>query len=138
MRIQPCLRLGAGVLATLFCFSGCGEEPPPPVYPVSGTVTLDGKPMADGEVAFVSVQDSIRDTLPVRDGKFQGEIRAGQRRVEIAAYREERQGVEMYGDKAPMSRVNYVDPKFNQLSTLTASVNTSSPNEYKWDVTSKK
>lgn len=94
--------------------------------------------MAEGEISFVSQQDAIRDTLPVRDGKFQGEIRAGQRKVEVAAYREERQGVEMYGDQAPVSRVNYVDPEFNYNSKLVASVNTQSANEYTFDVKSRK
>ena len=137
MRLQAFTGIVAGSLGLLVLFSGC-EPPPPPVYPVSGTVNLDGKPMAEGEIAFVSQQDAIRDTLPVRDGKFQGEIRAGQRKVEIAAYREERQGVEMYGDEAPISRINYVDPKFHSDSKLVASVNTSSANEYKFDVTSRK
>lgn len=94
--------------------------------------------MADGEIAFVSVEEGLRDTLPVRDGKFQGEIRAGQRKVEVAAYREERQGVEMYGDQAPISKINYVAPEFNSNSKLVASVNTQSANEYKFDVTSRK
>ena len=133
----PALTSIAGCLALVVLFSGC-EPPPPPVYPVSGTVNLDGKPMAEGEVAFVSVEEGIRDTLPVRDGKFQGEIRAGQRKVEVAAYREERQGVEMYGDDAPVSRVNYVDPAYNTSSKLTASVNTQSANEYTFDVKSRK
>ncbi|HEV7280106.1 MAG TPA: hypothetical protein VGN57_07835 [Pirellulaceae bacterium] len=136
MRFQAITSL-AGSLALLVLFSGC-EPPPPPVYPVSGTVNLDGKPMAEGEVAFVSTEEGVRDTLPVRDGKFQGEIRAGQRKVEVAAYREERQGVEMYGDQAPISRVNYVDPQFNSQSKLVASVNTSSANEYTFDVKSRK
>jgi hypothetical protein len=136
MRLQAITGVVAGCLGLLVFFSGC-EPPPPPVYPVSGTVNLDGKPMAEGEISFVSQQDAIRDTLPVRDGKFQGEIRAGQRKVEIAAYREEKQGVEMYGADAPTSRINYVDPKFNTDSKLVASVNTSSPIVYTFDVTSR-
>ena len=43
------LRLGLGALAIT---AGCGESDPLGRRPVSGTVTLDGQPLADGTVSF--------------------------------------------------------------------------------------
>ncbi len=39
----------AALLASILCFSGCGD---PKAAPVSGKVTLDGKPVAGAYVAF--------------------------------------------------------------------------------------
>lgn len=133
------LRSGAGAIAFLVLVGGCNSEPPPPqVYPVKGTVNLNGKPMAEGQIAFVNTEGPGREVVPVRNGTFNGEVSSGTRRIEIFAYREERQGVEMYGDQAPIAKINYVDPKFNTQSTLMESVNTQSANEYKFDVTSRR
>lgn len=43
-----------GSLALVICstFSGCGGDDGPPVAPVSGNVTLDGKPLANVRVIF--------------------------------------------------------------------------------------
>jgi len=51
-RLALCLACG---LFTLI--SGCGKSGPPPIYPVSGQVTLKGKPVQDLRVHFISTDD---------------------------------------------------------------------------------
>lgn len=109
----------------------------PPTFPVRGEVTLDGEPLADGEIAFVKVSEGIRDMLPIKDGKFQGEVLPGDRKVEIRAYRLEKAGVEMYGDDAPETRVNYIPKKYNDQSDFTATITESGPNELQFAITSQ-
>jgi len=125
---------------TLFALSlpACNQEQKlPPVFPVSGEVTLDGDPMPEGEIAFVKVSEGIRDMLPIKNGKFEGEVLPGDRKIEIRAYRIEKAGVEMYGDDAPESRVNYIPAKYNENSDLSATITESGPNELKFEVSSK-
>ncbi len=50
MYVKNCVVLGACVLA-LACL-GCGESGPE-IAPVEGTITLDGKPLANASVVFV-------------------------------------------------------------------------------------
>jgi hypothetical protein len=52
------------VLATVSLLIGCGKAPPE-IVPVSGTVTLDGKPLANVEVRFIP-------TVPGLDGNMVG------------------------------------------------------------------
>ena len=118
--------------------AACNQEQElPPVFSVSGEVTLDGEPMPEGEIAFVKVSEGIRDMLPIKDGKFEGGVLPGERKVEIRAYRVEKVGVEMYGDDAPESRINYIPPKYNEQSDLTATITESGPNEFKFEASSK-
>jgi hypothetical protein len=47
---------------------GCSSEPPrPPTYPVSGTVTLKGKPLEGARVVFISSAPSGRPASGVSD-----------------------------------------------------------------------
>ena len=70
--------------------SGCGGGPPEPKrYPVSGTVNRDGMPLAEGTIIFRSPAEGAIDSLEIKAGKFEGKAQAGERRVEINAYRVE-------------------------------------------------
>src|SRR5687767_7064689 len=57
-------------LASLGCGPGNLEDRPQ--GDVSGSVTLDGNPMPEGEIYFVKVADGVNEMLPVKDGKFSG------------------------------------------------------------------
>ncbi|MFN3153506.1 hypothetical protein [Bremerella sp.] len=116
---------------------GCnGQRPVPKSYPVQGEVSLDGKPMPSGEVVFVSVAEGIRDTVKVADGKFSGEVLAGDRKVEIRSYVAQAGNTKMYGADAEPSYVNIIPKKYNEASELTATVNESDDNSFSFAVTS--
>jgi len=116
---------------------GCNNQRPvPKSYPVKGEVTLDGKPMPSGEVVFVSVAEGIRDTVKVADGKFSGEVLAGERQVEIRSYIEKEGNTKMYGADAEPSYVNIIPKKYNEQTELTATVKESDDNSFSFEVTS--
>ncbi|MGO8747001.1 MAG: hypothetical protein ACLQNE_13520 [Thermoguttaceae bacterium] len=136
-----------GVLAACLAVYGCGTKENANAvkrYPVSGTATFDNQPLADGQIYFKTVATGSLDIVPIKDGKFKGDVEAGNRRVEISAYREGKPSeaaVKMYGDKAAQmagnTKENYIPAKYNTGSKLTAEVKTSGPNEFKFDLTSK-
>jgi hypothetical protein len=119
----------APLAALLGMAAGCGSDVEK-TYPVSGTVTLDGEPLADGEIYFVTPATGQIDILSIENGKFAGEAKAGSRRVEIRAYRViEAQAADMPGYDPGESKENYLPAKYNDESTLNAEISADSPND---------
>ena len=79
-RIGLCL----GILASLL-IAGCSREPR--LYLVSGSVSLDGQPVSEGDIMFVS-SDGVRgpDADKVQDGKYALKTTEGKKRVEIQRF----------------------------------------------------
>jgi len=69
------------VLGALCSLGGCKAKETP--VSVSGTVNLDGKPLDDGTLTLAGESGSTPDTLPVKNGKFEGQVKTGKKRVEI-------------------------------------------------------
>ncbi len=118
---------------------GCpATRPDAATYSVSGTVNLDGQPMPDGEITFISAELGEFNILEIKDGKYSGEVSAGKRKVEIRAFKEEKAraagGMEVEGT----SRVNYIPAKWNAESALTVEIKADGPNELPpFDITSQ-
>ena len=103
--------------------AGCNDDPAEPkLTTVSGTVTLDGAPMKEGEITFAEPAKGAVDTIKVVDGKFEGQVQPGQKRVEIRAYRPGTPNTAMYGPDAKASPENYIPAKYNTDSTMTATI----------------
>jgi hypothetical protein len=115
---------------------GCAPRDEP-FAPVSGKVTLDEKPLAEGKISFVT-PGQPPEVLDVRDGTFKGRVKPGKKRVEIRAYRSAKArpkpgpGV---SDAAVME--NYLPPAYNTDSTLEADVAPTGPNEFSFSVKSR-
>jgi hypothetical protein len=128
------IRFSVLILAGLVvCAAGCTKVEP--VAEVRGKVTLDDKPLAEGEVYFLT-PGLPPEILPIQDGAFAGKLKLGQRRVEIYAYRP--------GEVSPTatiapepSKENYIPARFNANSTLQAEVRESGPNEFEFRVQSE-
>lgn len=107
-------------LATL---AGCGGEGGAKTYSVSGTVTLDGTPVADGQITFRTAKDGRRFSGPIKDGKYDVKAETGDMTVEIVASRV----VPGKFDKSnpgidePVSEM-YIPKKYNAETTLTAKI----------------
>jgi hypothetical protein len=116
--------------------SACGSSEDKK-YPVTGTVNVDGKPLADGSIKFVSKGDF--DSLEVKDGKFSGEVREGEHKVEVYGYRESKNSgaSEMYGADAEGSKENYIPAKYNTNSTEKKTVSGEGANDFKIEVKAK-
>ena len=52
MQIAKCKLIVVVALTLAFSLVGCGDPNAPPLYPVTGTVTLDGQPLAGAGVMF--------------------------------------------------------------------------------------
>lgn len=124
----------ASMLAIAF-FLGCGDSTPKvKVTAVKGTVTLDGKPMPDGELIF-ALAGQAPVVMDVKSGVYSGNAPVGNHKVEVRVFKV---GPPMSTDptKAP-TKVNSLPDRFNNTSTLKAEVTASGPNEFKFDVTSR-
>lgn len=127
------------VSLVLLSTGGCGRSGPPPrkIVPVSGVVTLDGKPLPDGFVTFVSPQEGRFETFPVKEGKFNGKAELGVRTVDIIAVRDLQApaaGNDGKGPPRPL-RENYLPAKYSMNSPLKADVTEAGPNVFNFDLT---
>jgi hypothetical protein len=113
----------AGLACGLLVSSGCSaaRRKPPERATVSGKVTLDGKPIADGEVIFLALSGEAVDRLPIANGGFQGSVTVGQQRVQFASFTTVKRAI--FPDKPPETvRENSLPARFGSESTLTADI----------------
>jgi len=124
----------AAVLLGTAIVAGCGPSGPIMV-PVSGTVTLDGKPLDDGTIYFKTIMEGSIDRMDVKEGKFAGQVEIGDRRVEVCRFRSSK--LTKVGNDVFPNTVNTIPARYNAKSELTAKVSESGPNEFTFDVKSK-
>jgi hypothetical protein len=127
------------VSITLFVLAGCGPAAVKPV-PVTGTVTLDGKPLQEGRISFIT-PGQVPELIEIEEGRFEGMAKPGVRRVEIAAYRPVRIGPEVPEAIRPLmkdGKENYLPARYHRNSELTQTVAESGDNDFRFDLTSKK
>ena len=93
--VQKCAALL--LLLSAFCLSGCGDGGPPRGS-VSGQVTLDGAPLAQGSILFVPIEGNqgIAAGGQIVDGKYS---LAGDAGVSLGANRVEIRGLRKSGRK---------------------------------------
>ena len=132
----PLAKVPLTVLSLSF---GCGRtgQPARPLASVSGAVTLDGQPLPDGFVTFVSPQQGFFEAFPTKDGRYAGKAGLGMRRVEIVAVRETRPSETAspaYGPPQPTQQ-NYLPERYSTKSKLTAEVTQAGPNELDFNLT---
>lgn len=117
---------------------GCGPRPLVPV-PVKGTVTLDGKPLKEGQVSFIT-PGQVPEIVPVVDGNFSGVVKPGEKRIEIAAYRPVRIPPDVPASLRPLmegGKENYLPARYHRDSTLTETVRDQGDSEFQFTLTSK-
>jgi hypothetical protein len=111
--------------------SGCGPGGPE-TYQVTGSVTFDGQPVSNGEIVFFDTDPSVGpDAGQVDQGKFNFLAKAGSKRVEIRASRPVPGMTDMSGQ--PLTD-NFIPAKYNDATTLTATVTADSPNRFEFDL----
>src|SRR5262245_9245656 len=124
----------AVVLGATVC--GCARKDPYRKYPVTVTVTLDGKPMADGSVLFVARDGRGTYGTDIKDGTAQFDSVAGAMRVEFGVYRLP-PGMKQQPQGALDFRVNALPERYHVNSELSAEVGPKRPNEFKFELASK-
>jgi len=126
-------------LCVVCSLGGCsGRNVKDKPVPVSGTVNVDGKPLDDGSVTLIAEGGAAPDTLPVKDGKFEGQAKPGKKKVEIRAFRLGKKP-DMPGADLEATKENYLPARFNTETTLTAEVTASglTPNNFDTSTKSK-
>jgi hypothetical protein len=124
------LALGAAALLLV----GCGASGPR-TYKVVGTVTLDGKPLPDGDIQFLPQDRALSiDGGRIEDGEFEFEAKPGTKKVSIRAARPAPGLKAVNGD--PIN-VDYIPERYNAKTTLTAEVAATDQNQFEFKLTSK-
>lgn len=134
--LKSCSRGGRLVLVAYLacCLLGCGRTTGPTTHAVSGTVTLDGKPLATGDVIFYPETENKPAVMgKLKEGHYAFRIAAGRHRVSIQSV-----GGEPRVLAAGMPPVfkPLVPARYNQATKLTADVTAAATNRFDFDLTS--
>ena len=102
---------------------GCGgpRRSDPKRAAVTGSVTLDGKPLAEGEILFLAVNGQAVDSLPIANGSFSGSVSVGPHRVQLAVYTTVKRSL-LPAEPPVEALENMLPAKYHTGSTLTAEI----------------
>ena len=101
----------------LVALVGCGGEKP---AEVSGTVSMDGTPLPEGEILFLAADNSkTPEAGPIKDGKYSLTVSPGAKKVQIKASRPTSKPDPVMGVAAKESMLG---PEYNEKTTLTADI----------------
>ena len=128
-------------LALVMSLAGCNSAPEGPVtFPVSGTVTFDGSPVAEGRIQFRPTSGTQQAySAEIREGRYQLDSEPGSATVEITASRPIPGKFDTSNpddEPQPIGEM-YIPAKYNSQSTLVAEVSPTETNEIPFDLTSK-
>jgi len=118
----------------LVTLAGCGGTNSQPVakrIKVEGVVTLDGAPLPSGSIGFVAPGEV--DPAEIVDGKFTAEVREGEKRVEIRAFKN---GEPDSMNPGQFIQQNYLPPKYGDQSELKATIDPAAGKELKFELRS--
>lgn len=103
---------------------------------ITGSVTYDGQPLADGAISFHPLDAKIAPQGGlIAAGRFRVRTRPGRYRVEIRATRPQAGAVELTPGATP--REQYIPARYNDESTLEAEVTPQGANTFTFDLQSK-
>jgi hypothetical protein len=115
------VRVGLSLLVVLAL--GCGSG----ACRVTGTVTLDGRPVPQGGITFHDVEGRLApDHGEIKEGRFELRAKPGKKRVEVRGSREvpaKRTEMGAYFE-------DYIPRRYNAESTLTADVSPGGANRF--------
>jgi len=134
--------LGVGLGLAALIAAGCNDDGPVR-QAVTGTVALDGKPLATGSITFVPVGGLTAATAEVVDGAFQTSRSTGpapgRYQVEITA--EQPTGKTIPHPDLPGTTIEevrgVVPPRYNVRTELTAEVKPDANDPFKFDLSSQ-
>jgi hypothetical protein len=117
------MSMRAGVLVLVaVVVAGCGGPARPVMVPVSGAVQYDGQPVAEGSVTFVAPDgSSVPNVLTIADGRYAGQVVAGEKRLEVRGLRRAKVPAAAAGGPGSEDGTtleNYIPAAYNDQSTL--------------------
>ena len=127
---------GWHLLLAACCLVGCRGETGPAKYTVSGTVTLDGKPLSNGDVTFSPVAGNLPAAAgKLQDGRYTFRTVAGEHRVVIRAVSDK---PIITSPIDPPLYESIVPARYNDATTLKADVTPAGRNRFDFDLASDK
>lgn len=115
------MRYAAGLMVPLV-LCGCGD-PGRLFYPVSGTVTVEGKKVEQGDILFIPEDPRWGpESGRIVAGEYRARVPAGKHRVEITAL--DIGPHTKYLDGSPLA-ANFIPERYNVRSELSAEVSKS-------------
>jgi len=121
----------AGLAGLALAVAGCGKSGPA-MYTVSGTVKYDGQDVTDGFITFLPEDPTAgAEAGPIKAGRYTAKVREGKNKVKVQATRA------VPGKKGPMGEQaveQYIPPKYNDETTLSAAVGSGKTN-HNFDLT---
>jgi len=128
------------VLLMLGCvlWVGCTNGGPA-TYPATGTATFDGEPIPEGDIVFVSVDQSTPPAAgKITGGAFRVDVPAGAKKVEIRASRLEKLPEGQTGAMGETEMmVDYIPARYNTQTELSAEIKAGEKNEFTFTLTSE-
>lgn len=122
-------------LVLLDCALSCSQGPK--YCDVSGTVTLDGQPIAAGNILFSDVGGTLGpDSGEIKNGRFEAKVKEGKKRVEISAAKILPGGAKGAGGEPVPEEI--IPAAYNTQSKLTEEVTVAGPNEFKFTLQRQK
>lgn len=125
MRSIPAILVAVGIMAV----TGCGGKDGPVTVRVSGTVSLEGKPLDEGKITLTPIGETQGGSVAgeIRDGKYdipksEGPLVNGNYRVEISAIAKQGKSLPNVVDPGGPSLAVFeelIPPAYNRDSTLT-------------------
>ena len=108
--------------AITFALAAASCSSPNALLPISGSVTLDGAPLPDGDILFTPADPQFgSEAAKIENGAYQASVRPGKSKVQIRATRP------VPGKKGPMGEQLIEDvlpSKYNDQSNLSIDVST--------------
>lgn len=140
-------------IVVTIAISGCGgsDGNELPRAAVSGSVTLNGKPLQEGVIRFVPIEGTSgpKTSVSITEGRFsadadQGPV-VGKHRIEIQStddggYAMDDETVIQKLRESGIRRIDVVriPPQYNSHSTLTETVSAEGPNEFTFELVTGK
>lgn len=123
------------LLIALLAAAGCSKPVRPGYHIVTGSITFDGQPLADGFVQFCPTDSKIPpESGRIEKGRYRLESKAGKAVVQVLATRDAGKIDKITG--SPMQEM-YIPQRYNSKSELTADVVADKANTIDFNLTSR-
>src|SRR5262249_3262941 len=135
--MTPLRLLALAALASALLAAGCTQKQKDPTRAtVRGKITLDGKDLATGKIAFDPMDGTPPQVSTILDGKYEGKATVGKNRVRITAIQTvipSQKGFSGPGSEKP-SEQNALPPRYNTKSDIDREVEAGGENTFNFDL----
>ena len=110
------------------------------MYPVTGSVEFDGKPVEDGDILFYPEEKELApDAGKIVNGQYKLQAKEGRKTVQIRATRVVPGKTQPHPSGGTMEvREDYIPERYNTKTELTAEITAGSENGVDFTLTSEK